>query len=1567
MARSVSVFLRANVTGFVSGMRSAAGSVNSLERTLHTSTGRQREALDRVGRGATIAAVGMVAGFGLAVKASMDFDRQMSAVKANAGATAAELSQMRKAALEAGTSTAFSATQAAKAEEELAKAGVSAKDVIGGGLKGALDLASAGQLEVGESAEIAATAMTQFGLSGKDVPHIADLLSAAANKAQGSVHDLGFAMKMGGLVANQFGLSVEETTGTLAAYASQGLIGSDAGTSFKTMLLHLAAPTHKASGLMQELGINTYDASGKFIGITGLANQLQTKLGGLTEAQRNQALATIFGTDAIRGANILYKQGSAGIQSWIDKTNDAGNASRTAATKLDNLSGDLTKLKGAFTTALIGAGDGAKGPLRELVSNVTGVVNAFNSMPAAAQSATIWVAGITGAALLGAKGLVFMVRSIKDTRIALEALGLTGARVGAAMGGLRSALSSTAGFLAGPWGIALALGIGALALWASSKKEATKATAEFTNAIQQDSGALGANTRAAVNAKLEQLGLLESAKKLGVGLPTLTDAVLGNKNAYQQVIAQLDAYILAATAAAAKGEGQVGPAQEAAQAAAKQAKEAKDLKKALQDQNGAVKASSDSVARQTEANKAGATAQGQAATAAGVHAEAEDSLSKAMSDATQTAEQLQKALDDLSKANMDADRAAIEQRKSALEAAKASDHRRGVSDKEKTALLDLADSNHKTIAAMKADGATGDELKAKQQKLAEQFIKTAIHMGASRKEATDLAKRYAQLTPVTADAAAALGGYISKVQSAAGAQSRLSYSTGHDAVAAHKAYTDRVQDSLPVLYALAGKNQAARAQVDALARASGNAAGVQLTSRSAFLKNAAAMGVAKDKAAALWTTINKIKPKLAKVTVDAQGHWSIPGGGKPATTAGLATGGPVPRLGPESTRAHDSVPAMLRVDEHVWTPEEVDAVGGHAAMYRIRRMALAGHLQGYATGGKVELTGGGSTGAAVDTVMAPIRSGYADMLASMAKVFAAQWKKYMGNGGPIVAAARSQIGLPYSWGGGGTGGPSYGIGRGAGTYGYDCSGLTEYAWWKGRHKDIGGSTGPQAAGSTSIGGPRPGALAFVGNPIHHVMLGSSKPGYVIQAPHTGAFVEEVPRSSSNWRWPSGLASGGEVKLGERVSSGRASRDDAMLAKVLQLAGSGPRGSERHTAQIAQGGDMRLWAEPETGGEAYIPLASSKRNRSKQILAAVARTFGMSVRGMADGGITSYADGGTSDLNLSDYLSKYDDTHPTSSKADVTSAQKARRTQLDQLKNAEEALAKARHKHHKDWAQIRKDERKVAAERRDVADATKKLHTVESQYAASKQSSATKLGASLGLGIKNTGAFIANLTKLADRGFGTLAQQLLAMGGTEAEKIAADAVKFSDSKLKTLQGQVVTAQQQQSTLANMDSVLAVRSAIKGGKGGSWISLLNATGLDPGTLSTAVHLMAGDLSKTAGGKALLADMKKHGYVQGGWISGVPGTDTNLVGATDGEFMVRARQAGKYGPLVEAINNDRVGDALLRRYISGGQAGTRATRGSDGSSAPAINQTFNHPEMNASQLAREAAREAAWMLSA
>jgi TP901 family phage tail tape measure protein len=108
-----------------------------------------------------------------------DFDKSMSAVAAATHAPKDQIDQLRAAAIQAGKDTQYSATEAADGITELSKAGVSTASILNGGLKGALSLAAAGQLSVGEAAETAASAMTQFKLSGDQMPHVADLLAAA--------------------------------------------------------------------------------------------------------------------------------------------------------------------------------------------------------------------------------------------------------------------------------------------------------------------------------------------------------------------------------------------------------------------------------------------------------------------------------------------------------------------------------------------------------------------------------------------------------------------------------------------------------------------------------------------------------------------------------------------------------------------------------------------------------------------------------------------------------------------------------------------------------------------------------------------------------------------------------------------------------------------------------------------------------------------------------------------------------------------------------------------------------------------------------------------------------------------------------------------------------------------------------------------------------------------------------------------------------------------------------------------------------------------------------------------
>ena len=417
----------------------ASQASTSLMEGIRKSATQNASEMNLVGGAFTKVGLAAAAASAVAITKWANFDQAMSNVAAATHESEANMRLLEQAALDAGARTVFSATEAAGAVEELAKAGVSTADILSGGLDGALDLAAAGGLGVADAAGIAATALKTFNLEGSQMGHVADLLAAGAGKAMGDVTDLSAALNQSSMVAKASGLSIEETTAALSAFASQGLLGSDAGTSFKTMLMSLQGPSGAAKQKMDELGISAYDSQGKFVGLANFAGKLQTALASMSDEQRQATLKTIFGSDAIRAATVLYSEGADGIREWEAAVNDQGYAAETASMRLDNLKGDIEALGGALDTALIQTGSGTNDALREVVQLITDVVDAYNELPAPLQSATIQ-AGLL-LAVVGLLGGAFMTGTVKalEFRVALNTLAPAGSRARGALVGLGAA------------------------------------------------------------------------------------------------------------------------------------------------------------------------------------------------------------------------------------------------------------------------------------------------------------------------------------------------------------------------------------------------------------------------------------------------------------------------------------------------------------------------------------------------------------------------------------------------------------------------------------------------------------------------------------------------------------------------------------------------------------------------------------------------------------------------------------------------------------------------------------------------------------------------------------------------------------------------------------------------------------------------------------------------------------------------------------------------------------------------------------------------------------------------
>jgi TP901 family phage tail tape measure protein len=319
------------------------------------------------------------------VRSTAEFEHSLNVLQATTNATNEEMELIHQTALDLGADLklpATSANDAATAMLELSKAGLSIEDSLGAA-RGVLQLAAAAEISAGSAAIYVATALNAFSLAGTEATHIADLLTGASKAAQGSIEDFGLGLNQVSAVSKQVGLDVEGTTGALTELARAGLRGSDGGTSLRTTLLRLAPTTKQAREYMEALGIEIDNTKSIGDQLPQLLDQYRASLQALTPVQQQQALAQIFGQDAIRAASILIRGGSAALEENTRKANEAGAAARLAAANAEGLSGAYAGLKSNLETLGITVGEVVNGPLTAFVTTLGqitgGLIDATNA------------------------------------------------------------------------------------------------------------------------------------------------------------------------------------------------------------------------------------------------------------------------------------------------------------------------------------------------------------------------------------------------------------------------------------------------------------------------------------------------------------------------------------------------------------------------------------------------------------------------------------------------------------------------------------------------------------------------------------------------------------------------------------------------------------------------------------------------------------------------------------------------------------------------------------------------------------------------------------------------------------------------------------------------------------------------------------------------------------------------------------------------------------------------------------------------------------------------------------
>lgn len=322
-----------------------------------------------------------IAGVGAAaVKTTAEFDSQMSTVKSISGATAEEFDALREKALEMGSKTSFSATEAGQAMEYMALAGWKTQDMVDG-IAGIMDAAAASGENLATTSDIITDGLTAFGLSAKDSAHFADVLVKTGNSANTTVSMMGETFKYAGAVCGSLGISIEDAAIATGLMGNAGIKASNAGTALRTGLTNLVKPTDQMATAMEKYGVAVQTNADGNVDLMATMENCRRALGGLEKTEQAAAIAAIFGKNAMSGWSAIVNASEEDFYKLTEAIYSAdGAAQEAAAIKLDNLQGQITILKSTLEGIAIQIGDILMPTVRAIVANIQEWATAFSNL-----------------------------------------------------------------------------------------------------------------------------------------------------------------------------------------------------------------------------------------------------------------------------------------------------------------------------------------------------------------------------------------------------------------------------------------------------------------------------------------------------------------------------------------------------------------------------------------------------------------------------------------------------------------------------------------------------------------------------------------------------------------------------------------------------------------------------------------------------------------------------------------------------------------------------------------------------------------------------------------------------------------------------------------------------------------------------------------------------------------------------------------------------------------------------------------------------------------------------------
>lgn len=440
--------------------------IQSTQQRLQTSMGNFNSATSRMSNawndvGATMAKTAAVsAPFVGMIGVAASFEKSMAKVKAITNSTEADMQKLTNQAKELGSTTQYSASQAADAMSYLGLAGWNTNSIMGA-MPGLLSLAAASGTDLARVADIISDDMTGFGIAASNADgsvamfndrvsnaeHFADVFAYTMSHTNTTVDMLGETMKYAAPVAKAFGATLEETSALAGLMANAGIKASQAGTSLRAGFLRLAGPPKKASKAMDELGISldqatteaqeaqqalaalgieTQDVTGEQKKMAPLLTEIRNKTAGLTKEQKLATLGCIFGTEAASGwLAVLSAEPGVFEQMVEDMEKSDGTAAKMAETMQNTALGALTALKSAAESVAINIGAVFLPKLAELgraAAKITGDFAQWAGEHPQIISMGISIAGLAGGALIAAKGFIALTETVNAARTGLQLL-----------------------------------------------------------------------------------------------------------------------------------------------------------------------------------------------------------------------------------------------------------------------------------------------------------------------------------------------------------------------------------------------------------------------------------------------------------------------------------------------------------------------------------------------------------------------------------------------------------------------------------------------------------------------------------------------------------------------------------------------------------------------------------------------------------------------------------------------------------------------------------------------------------------------------------------------------------------------------------------------------------------------------------------------------------------------------------------------------------------------------------------------------------------------------------------